>query len=408
MRPRPLKKAFDLNKRLDVEKSRRNSRSQSLELDYRSLRAGQSVPGANGVKEEEKTFSVTLLVNENEKNVIVDMINRAKNIISRKVEKVIGKKPKNSVSNVETLQTVLESWIGHEESREREEKAEEEQLIREQELQVSDMARRGLPVPVTFHPREELARAHSDMTEEENKSMAHLSQVGNADMEISRISWGRQQAADEVRRPLSPSNSTRRQSAGTPTLAAAENVPCPWGLRPDSELYPPRLRRPSSMYGTEAAAASSRPPSRLQVLSASPVPFTAGSRPHSRQISASPLPSKIVSLSGGIEVGSSDSTIVLHEEDEEKGDVDADKVDTTDVDASEDKTGVDPTLYCRPASFLIPIGGVWRPEDDPGDNEIVWEQEKESKDDSGGRGVAPFDPSLKSHLHVVLSPRPAD
>jgi hypothetical protein len=162
------------------------------------------------------------------------------------------------------------------------------------------------------------------------------------------------------------------------------------------------------MYGTEAAAASSRPPSRLQVLSASPVPFTAGSRPHSRQISASPLPSKIVSLSGGIEVGSSDSTIVLHEEDEEKGDVDADKVDTTDVDASEDKTGVDPTLYCRPASFLIPIGGVWRPEDDPGDNEIVWEQEKESKDDSGGRGVAPFDPSLKSHLHVVLSPRPAD
>ena len=380
MRPRPLKKAFDLGKRLDVDKirseSRRSSRSQSLELDYRNLRAGQTIDLSGG-KEEEKTFSVTLLVNENEKNVIVDMISRAKNIISRKVEKVIGKKPKAGVSNVETLQTVLESWIGREESREREDKAEEEQLIREQELQVTDLARRGLPVPVSFKPTRDL------VVEQEEIETEPAARNVSADMEVSRISWDRHPAQPDDPRPFSPTSShSRVRQSVTPTLSAADNVPCPWGLRPDSELYPPRLRRPSSMYGTEAAAASSRPPSRLQVLSASPVPMI-GATPHSRQISVSPLPSSLVAPSANIELTSSVSNDVPNEEGEEK------------AKAAEEKIGAESTEpysipYCRPASFLIPIGGVWRPEDDAGENEIVWGQNSEHKDNnSGGLGVEP-------------------
>jgi len=372
-RPRPLKKAFDLGKKYDADKARtegrRSSRSQSLELDYRNLRDGQTVhlSGGGGVKTApppDKTFSVTLLVNENEKNVIVDMINRAKTIISRKVEKVIGKKPKAGVSNVETLQTVLESWIGREESREREEKAEEEQLIREQEQQVVDMARRGLPLPVAFAP------GHQD--EEPAAPEGAASSSSCTDMEVSRISWDRRPpAAADDGRALSPSSATR-QSA-TPTLSAAENVPCPWGMRPDSELYPPRLRRPSSMYGAEAAAASSRPPSRLLLAAPS-------SRPHSRQLSTSPLPASFVTPV--MEESSNDSTVVLNEDENPAG------KEAEAAPAEDEKEEEDVVPVCRPASFLIPIGGVWRPEDDAGENEIVWgKEEKKENTGAGGAGV---------------------
>jgi hypothetical protein len=392
MRPRPLKKAFDLGKRLDVDKvrseTRRNSRSQSLELDYRNLRDGQTIDMSDG-KEDDKTFSVTLLVNENEKNVIVDMINRAKNIISRKVEKVIGKKPKSGVSNVETLQTVLESWIGREESREREEKAEEEQLILEQGRQVSDMMRRGLPVPVSFTPSRE-----SVLDPEEIGAAGDLADppsgcIGFADMEISRISWDRRLPGDDAR-PFSP-----QSSAAAPALSAADNVPCPWGLRPDSELYPPRLRRPSSMYGTEAALASSRPPSRLLAPSASPVPLVGGSRPHSRQISVSPLLGSFVTPM--MDAASSDSTVVLNEEDEEKAEADASEEIT--VEESTDKYSLP---YCRPASFLVPIGGVWRPDEDAGDDEIVWGQEENKDSNPGGLAVALLRRLIPSSQLVAL------
>jgi len=327
------------------------------------LRDGQTVDLSGGkAGAPDKTFSVTLLVNETEKNVIVDMINRAKTIISRKVEKVIGKKPKAGVSNVETLQTVLESWIGREESREREEKAEEEQLIREQERQVVDMACRGLPLPVAFAP------GHQD--DENAASEEAASSNIYTDMEVSRIGWDRHPpAATDDGRPLSPGGTTRLSA--TPTLNAAENVPCPWGLRPDSELYPPRLRRPSSMYGAEAAAASSRPPSRLLLAAPS-------SRPHSRQLSTSPLPGSLATPVN--EVASNDSTVVLNEEDEDQAEEEA-----TVVDEVEEEERVP---FCRPASFLIPIGGVWRPEDDAGENEIVWgKEEKKESPGAGGDGV---------------------
>ena len=101
-------------------------------------------------KDEEKTFSVTILVNENEKNKIVDLLHKAKSIISKKVEKVMGKKPKTGISNVDALQTVLENWLDKTESEEREEDRLVEQLIQEQESQVETMLMDGKYAPVTY------------------------------------------------------------------------------------------------------------------------------------------------------------------------------------------------------------------------------------------------------------------
>ena len=121
-------------------------------------------------KDEEKTFSVTILVNENEKNKIVDLLHKAKSIISKKVEKVMGKKPKTGISNVDALQTVLENWLDKTESEEREEDRLLEQLIQGQEDQVETMLLDGKPVPVTFPTvptvlplAHTLARASSNM-----------------------------------------------------------------------------------------------------------------------------------------------------------------------------------------------------------------------------------------------------
>merc|ERR1712016_107573 len=101
-------------------------------------------------KKEPKTFSVTIFVNENEKNKIVDLLHKAKSIISKKVEKVMGKKPKTGISNVDALQTVLENWLDKTESEEREEDRLLEQLIQGQEDQVETMLMDGRYAPVTY------------------------------------------------------------------------------------------------------------------------------------------------------------------------------------------------------------------------------------------------------------------
>ena len=333
LRPRHLRRAFDLNKKKDSERSQsnssRNSRSQSMDLDYSDF--------------DEKTFSVTILVNENEKNKIVDMIQKAKTLISKKVEKVIGKKPKSAVSNVEALQTVLESWVDREERKQQEEEAEEEKLVQDQDAQVMAMVGRGEQAPVTFKPVPKVSVSeHEESDIEEECSIF-------SDMEVSRLDKGRYLQSPTWRRPLSPPS----RSSLTPTLSHAENVPCPWGNRSDAALYPPRLRRPSSLYGTEAAAASSRPPSR--------------------QVSVSP------SLYDGSTIGeesvpsSTTETIkleTLHATEE---------TDETENE-EEEELYEDPVIkYARPDSFVIPIGGVWKPDEEGAEPEPAWGKVEEDK-----------------------------
>ena len=63
-----------------------------------------------------KEFAVTLFVNEADKNKILEMLHRAKCVISKKVEKVMGRKTtKAEISDTDALKTVLQNWVEEEE-----------------------------------------------------------------------------------------------------------------------------------------------------------------------------------------------------------------------------------------------------------------------------------------------------
>ena len=74
------------------------------------------------------------MVSESDKNKIVDMIHRAKSVISKKVEKVMGRgrMPKSGISTAAVMTTVLQNWVEGEEKREEEDSKEVDQLIEQQ------------------------------------------------------------------------------------------------------------------------------------------------------------------------------------------------------------------------------------------------------------------------------------
>ena len=296
-------------------------------------------------KDEEKTFSVTILVNENEKNKIVDLLHKAKSIISKKVEKVMGKKPKTGISNVDALQTVLENWLDKTESEEREEDLLVEQLIHEQESQVETMLMDGRYAPVTYPTVPTVSVCNPE------ELYADREELGE-DMEVARLTSPvllqppppRRARVSPSETPLSPTRS----------LSPCDTVPRPFGYRPDSELYPPRLRRPSSLYGAGAAAASSRPPSRQVSVS----PSVVATQDREEQLLSMPK-----------------LNINPEEQDGEEEDEWEYEEETTIPEEEEGKgvyTEKRPYKYTRPDSFIVPIGGVWNPRDDPMEAEVKW------------------------------------
>ena len=265
-------------------------------------------------KKDPKTFSMTLFVNESEKNKIVDLLHKAKSLISKKVEKVMGKKPKANMSNVDALQTVLESWMDREQEEEKEDKKLFESLMKQQEIQAASLAKSGLK-PVTSLPT--LAVEEEIDSEDSSDDDDTIEEEPESDLEVSRLTFPRYLRPPDIRRSRNVSDNIHSARS----LSPMDNVPCPFGNRPESELYGPKLRRPSSHYGAGAAAACSRPASR--------------------QVSVSPS------------VALMPETVINAAEDYEE----------------EEETAV---RYCRPDSFIIPIGGVWRPGDDSLESEVKW------------------------------------
>ena len=270
-------------------------------------------------KKDPKTFSMTIFVNESEKNKIVDLLHKAKSRISKTVEKVMGKKPKSSISNVDALQTVLESWLDREQEDEKEDDKLVENLIKEQEKQVKSLIQSGKKAPVNVPT---LAVEEEDSDSEEDDT---IEEEPDNDLEVSRLTFPRYLRPPEPRR----SRNVSEQLNSMRSLSPVDSVPCPFGNRPESSLYPPKLRRPSSLYGAGALAASSRPPSR--------------------QVSVSP------SVAATERDTATPAQIAEPEPVEE-----------------EDQDEEIPQRYTRPDSFIIPIGGVWRPGEDPGDGEVKW------------------------------------
>ena len=99
-----------------------------------SVSSGQQGGGGGRGRKGSKQFAVTLLVSESDKNKIVDMIHRAKSVISKKVEKVMGRgrMPKSGISTAAVMTTVLQNWVEGEEKKEEEDSKEVDQLIEQQ------------------------------------------------------------------------------------------------------------------------------------------------------------------------------------------------------------------------------------------------------------------------------------
>ena len=307
-------------------------RSSSLECEKLSKTGSMPLPTVrkdslssdSSKKKDPKTFSMTLFVNETEKNKIVDLLHKAKTIISKKVEKVMGKKPKSSISNVDALQTVIETWIDREQEEEKEDEELVESFIKEQEKQAMSMMKAGASLPMqvpTLAVQEDYDYVDNDSDDDT------VEEEPDNDLEVSRLTYPVFLRPPEKKRPSSFSE----PRSACRSLSPLDNVPCPFGNRPESELYGPKLRRPTSHYGAGAAAASSRPPSRQ--VSVSP---------------SVPMPDMVTD---------NDTTEEFNEVEE--------------MDEEDDDDDF-PARFCRPDSFTIPIGGVWRPGDDLGETEVKW------------------------------------
>ena len=332
-----------------------NARTRSVSLETNRQTGSMPLPtvrkdslSSESKKKDPKTFSMTLFVNETEKNKIVDLLHKAKSVISKKVEKVMGKKPKAAISNVDAIQTVLKAWMDREQEEDKEDDKLVETFIKEQEKQVKTMLLSGQRAPVCVPS---LAVEEDVVCDDSDSDDDTVEDEPPDDLEVSRLINPRYLRLPDTRRSRNLSD----QFSSGRSLSPVENVPCPFGNRPESELYPPKLRRPTSLYGAGACAASSRPPSRQVSVSPS-VPISE---------------LETINIIPDIEV-------------------------TEDYDEEEEEEAQ--SRYCRPDSFIIPIGGVWRPGDDLSDNEPRWskiatdeEYLEELKREEGDRTSEPLD-----------------
>ena len=327
----------------DSESSRKSSLSSGRK---RSL-----FPGGGGHhRGDSKQFAVTFFVSENDKTKLVDILHKAKTVISKKVEKVMGRKvPKSTnVSSAEALTSILENWVSQEEERGKEDDSEIADLIDKQREQVDVMKSSGLDPPIRYLPIPSVVSPVPEEDEDEEEESG-----GKEDISVQEIVQGEA----TFLRPPQPFHPTSRSI--TPTSLSPRRslspVPRHFNLSED-ELYPPLLRRPSSHYGEQAQLASSisRP--------LSPRPNSPPAPPPTSPVPKSPI----------AEV------------------VDEERYDTEPYPASTPYDGSMPLQIQRPESMVVPIGGVWRPEDDSEGEELFPEEDKKAtpkKDAAAEEGV---------------------
>ena len=279
-------------------------------------------------KRQQKQFAVTLLVNENDKNKIMDMLQKAKSVISKKVEKVMGKKPqKSDISNADALKTVLQNWVDEAETEEKQEEFAEDELIQAQESQVASLRSRGYDPPVHLRPMPTTTVSPVPEEPEDHEE---------DDIEVQEVLEGQTSFLLPPKAKFKLERSSISPRPMSRSLTPCEAVPRPAFL---TGLDQYKLRRPSSHYDASAQAACSRPVSRNEAVASPPVfDYSAFARakvfndikeaytPEEEAMFSSSFPRKMV-----------------HTE-------------------SEDNAKIQ-----RPESMIIPIGGVWRPDDEPVD-----------------------------------------
>ncbi len=301
-----------------------------------------------------RQFAVTLMVSENDKTKIMDMLTKAKNVISRKVEKVMGKKPpKSTISSADALRTVLENWVDDAESKEKEDSEVEEDMIRAQAEQVERLRGAGFLPPVHM----QIPTTVVSPVPEENEDIEEDEDLDEEEEEADHDDIEVQEIVDGQTNFLLPPKATkfRLERSVTPvsptrSLSPCEGVPRPPFLSRSSveDNYP--LRRPSSHYDANAQAASSRPTSRV-----------------------GPGGGVTPSLVGGLAGSTTTPTTAATATSSSSGFFDFEafarakvqpKIDEIDLgDYADDNDDELSQKIQRPASMIIPVGGVWRPGD---------------------------------------------
>ena len=418
---------------VSISMSNRRSSSTGSQPDGSGSSRKSSVSSGAKKSGAGKQFAVTLLVNEAEKNKIVDMLHRAKKVIGKKVEKVIGKKPKSnpteresksqslSISNAEALTTVLQNWVEVEEKKERKDDTEMERLIEEQKLQALKMRQRGIEPPITIvtppsdTPKDASRQYHfrspnvppltvggcssfgsfpspvpEESEDEDNEADDELEH--DDDLKVQEIKQGEENVLHlptsgrfRLSRSITPQSPTR-------SLTPSDRVPRHF-TRPDSEIYPTGLKRPSSHYDVNAQAASSRPVGSINVPNLSPSPVTVPTLNKINQ--ESPLAAGgtdldiVTNKDIGTEMTPNDSQKSSKRQDRTSRKISSfekfmneemrDTLDDTKTDKKEPKEeirfdfdrDIPVTSWQRPESMTIPIGGVWHPGDDEDEDEFM-------------------------------------
>ena len=307
----------DVDKMDSEAKGRKRSLTGRSSIDE-TTESSRKSSVSSGRRGKQKQFAVTLLVNENDKNKIMDMLQKAKQVISKKVEKVMGKKPqKSEISNADALKTVLQNWVDEAETEEKQDFEDEDDLIQAQECQIAHLRSRGYDPPVHIRPIPTTAVSPVPEVDEDEHDDIEVQEVLEGQTSFllpPKAKFKLERASSISPRPMSRS------------LTPCESVPRPAFL---GTLDQYKLRRPSSHYDANAQAAHSRPISRNEVVASPPVfDYSAFAR---------------AKLYNDLKVGAfspeAEDLLAFSRETEAK--------------------------IQRPESMIIPIGGVWRPDDEP-------------------------------------------
>ena len=340
----------------------RSSIDESESSRKSSMSSGRNKRNPGGSGGAGKQFAVTLLVNEHDKTKIMDMLYKAKQVISRKVEKVIGRKPpKSEISNADALRTVLENWVEDAEQQEKDDDYEEKELIEAQEAQVASWKSQGYEAPVQIRPIP--TTIVSPVPEEEDIEESDEDETENNDIEVQEVLEGQTSFLLPPRAQkfkLERTSVTPPMMSPTRSLTPCENVPRPVFVARQEDFY--KLRRPSSHYDANAQAACSRPTSRQD------------SRRDSRQdvclsptASSTPMSPSSTTLSPSTKEVFDYTAFAMKkafQDQENKMKSWFDEEDENEEEMKNADAKWPGSKIQRPESMVIPVGGVWRPDED--------------------------------------------
>ncbi len=221
---------------------------------------------------QDRQFAVTLFVNESDKTRLVDMLHRAKAVISKKVEKVIGRRPNAAAvaagtggkASAQALTSILDDWVSREEEEDRREAGELERMMEGQREQAERMRSRGMEPPIDVRDLV-VPTVVSPVPEEDEEE---LDDDEDEDVTVQEVVSGQENVLQPPKRMLlqPPPSAT-----ATPLSPLSPPVTSPSSPRPDfGDVFLPSLDSNKVEHPPSSVAPpdSSSPPPALSAAAA--------------------------------------------------------------------------------------------------------------------------------------------